>query len=260
VRFAISVVLTFAPMSEETKVEAYVDGSYIDGSVGYGAVILQRGEILHQCCGGVPPDKAAGTRQVAGELVAVGKVLLWCKEQNIRNIHIYYDYKGIECWATGAWKTNLPLTQNYAKFVKQCIAEGYRITWHKVKSHTGNHWNDQADALAKAGALKQDPNAPLPTAPTNPPPTAEIHNPLTEEAERKCKKFAVFLAERNIEAIYDRIYNNMYARLKITLPNETAFFDLYNTKKKPLQPYLHHFSDATMQERILRFWEAFNRN
>ena len=249
------------------KVDIYVDGSYIEGKVGYGAIILNEGEVITQFCGGVSPERAENTRQVAGELVGVGKALQWCKENDVKDIHIYYDYKGIECWATGKWKANLNLTQNYARFMKQFMIEGYRITFHKVKSHSGNRWNEAVDQLAKAGALGLDPNDPTQTVPSAPASSAApavkktentTPNPKTEEARHKALKFASYLRERNIEAIYDQIYNDMYARLKITMPHGTAFFDLYNTKNKPLVPYLHNFKkEGEMKNRIERFWNEF---
>ena len=59
---------------------------------------------------------------------------------------------GIEMWATGRWKTNNPLTTNYAKRMKEA-SKKIRIDFHKVKAHSGIAYNDRADALAKKGTL-----------------------------------------------------------------------------------------------------------
>ena len=59
---------------------------------------------------------------------------------------------GIEMWATGGWKTNNPLTTNYAKRMKE-VSKQLRIDFHKVKAHSGIAYNDRADALAKKGTL-----------------------------------------------------------------------------------------------------------
>lgn len=134
---------------ENTGISIYVDGSYIDGRVGYGLVILRAGEVVFEYYGRVDNREYVSARQVAGELVAVGKAIQWCRNNAVVTADVYYDYAGIEAWATGRWKTNQELTVNYAAFVRTC---GVALRWHKVKSHTGDRWNDYADELAKRGA------------------------------------------------------------------------------------------------------------
>ena len=129
--------------------EIYVDGSFINGATGYGAVVLRDGEVVDELSGAVDASEVNDTRQVAGELAAVKEALNWCLEHSVKEVSIYYDYLGIEKWATGQWKRNQPLTKEYARFVGACPI---RIHWHKVDSHTGNRWNDRADLLAKQGA------------------------------------------------------------------------------------------------------------
>jgi ribonuclease HI len=127
-------------------IEAYVDGSYKDGKTAWAAVIVKDEKLCEELSGLVDEEEVAGTRQVAGEVKAVEEVLCWCKAQKITGIRIYYDYAGIECWANGAWKANLPLTQNYRAYVRN---SGIRIEWVKVKSHTGVKFNERADKLAR---------------------------------------------------------------------------------------------------------------
>ncbi|QPC81536.1 hypothetical protein G4Y79_17835 [Phototrophicus methaneseepsis] len=129
---------------------AYVDGAHIDGFVGYGAVVLHEGKEVARFSGRITEDTEA--RQVAGELMAAMTVLDWCAQEGVQTITIIYDYKGIEKWATGEWKTNQPLTKRYAAFTKKSPV---KVTWHKVKSHTGVRWNEVADQLAKKGALQR---------------------------------------------------------------------------------------------------------
>ena len=127
-------------------VEAYVDGSYREGKVGWGAVIVKNGELYGEFSGVMNDDEVQGTRQVAGELRAVEETLFWCKEQKVSEISIYYDYAGIREWVTGAWKAKKEVTQKYRDHVRSC---GIKITWVKVKSHSGNKFNDKADSLAR---------------------------------------------------------------------------------------------------------------
>src|SRR5690606_17105641 len=78
------------------------------------------------------------------------RVMAWCTEHNVSEIEIFYDYNGIEMWATGAWQANNPATKQYQQYMNEIDVT---IQWHKVKSHTGNYWNDVADELAKKAAL-----------------------------------------------------------------------------------------------------------
>jgi ribonuclease HI len=136
--------------------QLYVDGSWMDGEVGYGAVLVLHNpsadQVLQEWHGHVPEPHTEGTRQVAGELFAVGVALRWCREQRLQDVHVYYDYEGIGAWAEGRWKAKLSLTQRYRDFVAEIRSTGMRLHWHKVAAHTGVKWNDRADALAKAGA------------------------------------------------------------------------------------------------------------
>jgi ribonuclease HI len=127
------------------NIEAYVDGSYRDGKVGWGAVILKDGKPFEELCGIMEEDEVQGTRQVAGELQSVKAVLSWCAEKKVNEVSIYYDYAGVKEWVTGAWKAKKAVTQDYRDYVRAC---GIHIKWFKVKSHSGNKYNDMADELA----------------------------------------------------------------------------------------------------------------
>jgi ribonuclease HI len=136
-----------APPIPAIGYQVYVDGSYVNGKVGYGAVLLNDGQEMQRFSGRVRED--TDTRQVAGELVATMTVLDYCVAQQIPTLEILYDYEGIEKWARGLWKANIALTQRYAAYMRACPI---KIKWHKVRSHSGNAWNDVADQLAKQGA------------------------------------------------------------------------------------------------------------
>lgn len=133
-----------------TPYQAFVDGSYHaqKKTVGYGAVILKDDEELLRLSGRV--NQFTESHQIGGELEATMQVIQWCEENSIPAIDIYYDYKGIEMWATGRWKTEKPISQHYKKAMQ---STNVKVHWHKVKSHTGVHWNEVADNLAKKGTL-----------------------------------------------------------------------------------------------------------
>ncbi|HVG20310.1 MAG TPA: RNase H family protein, partial [Blastocatellia bacterium] len=185
--------------------EIYVDGSYLNGATGYGVVILKDGKVVEELFGPVVDYSASDTRQVAGELFAVEQALRWCEKNSVKEVGIFYDYLGIEKWATGAWKANQAMTQDYAKFVR---ASGVRIRWNKVHSHTGNRWNDRADQLAKKGAG-------LGAA------SAGGGDKSAELLDKK-DRFLEHLMVKGVDAAFDRIYNEQYARILILRDEKTV--------------------------------------
>lgn len=131
---------------DNDDIHAFVDGSYIKGTVGYGLVILKKGIVLTEIKGTVDRLEYRQHHQVGGELVAAVNFFQWCVKNKISRCTIHYDYEGIQKWATGSWKAKKELTQKYQEYVQKLPLD---ITWIKVKSHSGNLWNDRADRLAK---------------------------------------------------------------------------------------------------------------
>lgn len=131
---------------------AYVDGSYNAKTKIFacGVVILHNGEETQFNESFDDPELAA-MRNVAGEINGSMAAMSYCAEHGIKNLHIFYDYAGIEYWCTGAWKTNKTGTIDYKRFYDK-IKNTVNITFHKVKGHSGDKYNDMADALAKAAA------------------------------------------------------------------------------------------------------------
>jgi ribonuclease HI len=230
--------------------QMYVDGSYISGATGFGAVILKDGAVVAELCGPVAATDVNGTRQVAGELRAVEEGLCWCRQHQVTEVEIFYDYYGVEKWATGAWKTNQSLTQGYARAVRE---SGVRTRWRKVAAHTGNRWNERADQLAKQGAraavVARDPDR-------EPQPTTD---PLASELLEKQERFVEFLIVNGIDAAFDRLYNDQFARLLIRDEDEKClgYFDLYHTRRKPFSPYLHAFKDRELKSCLEALWREF---
>ncbi|HKP84585.1 MAG TPA: RNase H family protein, partial [Blastocatellia bacterium] len=221
--------------------QIYVDGSYINGSTGYGLVVLKGGRVVEELCGQVADAEVGGTHQVAGELRAVEEGLKWCEKNGVKEVSIFYDYLGIEKWATGAWKAKQPLTQRYAKLARE---SGVRVRWRKVNSHTGDRWNDRADKLAKKGALSVASVAG----------DTEGVSALLEKKDR----FIEFLMVNGIDAAFDRVYNDQFARVMVLEDEKgVGIFDLYHTKRKPFSPYLHKFKDDELKSEIEGLWKEF---
>ncbi len=129
-----------------SKYSAFVDGSYYKGNVSYGVVILKDNKLVTEISGIVKDQSLTQSRQVGGELMAATKVKDWCIENSIREITIFYDYEGIRKWVTKEWKARKSFTKAYASTMNN---SGLRIHWKKVKSHSGNKWNERADLLAR---------------------------------------------------------------------------------------------------------------
>lgn len=222
--------------------EIYVDGSFEDDAVGYGVVILRNGQVAEELCGAAQTDPAH--RQVGGEIKAVLEALQWCQAHAVKAATIYYDYMGLQAWATGQWKATKPLTQQYAAAVR---AAPIALTWRKVTSHSGVRWNERADQLARQGAASQG----VSSAPTTPAATEQVGRmaALTEKAHA----FIAHLAAQGIQAEFKGIFNGMYARIAAL----GGLFDLYNTARKPFHTYLHSFNRAADKARLEAAWEAF---
>ncbi len=128
---------------------AFIDGSY-DASTGaysFGGVFLLEGK---EYCfkKKYAPDEYSSMRNVAGEIKGAGYILQFAVRRDIKKLHIYYDYIGIEKWYNGQWQAKSPIAVEYVKFV-QSIQNQIEVIFHKVKSHTNNYYNDLADKLAK---------------------------------------------------------------------------------------------------------------
>ncbi|MCX8058583.1 MAG: hypothetical protein N3A58_04120 [Spirochaetes bacterium] len=143
----------------DNEIFIYVDGSYIDGETGYGGVILSpKNIVLYEYYGKINDENIKRLRQIGGEIESVVIGLKWVKE-NIKNykdykIKIFYDYEGLEKWVKGLWKVKNIQTFNYKNEILNFLNENIEIEWIKIKSHSGNKWNDYVDQLAKKGAKK----------------------------------------------------------------------------------------------------------
>ncbi len=161
------------------KIIAYVDGSYNPSinKYAFGCIIVREREgeeseketldtfeaflEEEESCEVVTTLKGSGSnpevakiRNVAGEMLGAMNAVRWARKQGYDALDIYYDYAGIEMWATGKWKAKNEYTQSYAEYMKKSMAE-IDIQFKKVEAHTGNKYNEQADKLAKS-ALESD--------------------------------------------------------------------------------------------------------
>ena len=132
---------------------AFVDGSYNKntGVSGWGGFLVLEDGTEIELSGSTDNPDLTEMRNVAGEIMGCMDAVQAAMGHNLSVLHVYYDYMGIECWVTGAWKANKPGTKAYAVFMQNAIREFQMdIQFHKVAAHTGIPGNERADRLAKA--------------------------------------------------------------------------------------------------------------
>lgn len=135
--------------NEIPRLIIYVDGSYNENTNEYalGAVIIHNGNIIKQSH--KFNNKAAATmRNVAGEIEGAMYAMDYAIAKQEPEVHIYYDYAGIEKWCSGEWEAKNQYTRNYVHHFNE-TSRLTNICFHKVKGHSGNRYNDLADRLAK---------------------------------------------------------------------------------------------------------------
>ena len=135
---------------------AYIDGSYNKHTkyYGYGGFIMHNNNKYIIKGKGNEPNLSK-MRNVAGEIIACKETIKKAIELGIKDIDIFYDYSCIECWATGEYRRNKKETQEYHEFIKS-VKDKININFRKVKGHSGNEGNDEADKIAKEACGVKD--------------------------------------------------------------------------------------------------------
>lgn len=129
---------------------AYVDGSFQKSTMRYsfGAVLLQNDQVIETLSRVGDNPKYQGSWQIAGEVFGALHAIQWAIENNFKKIIIHYDYVGIKHWALGEWRTNKPVSIDYAE-AYQKLAPQIEVEFVKVKAHSGVKYNEMVDQIAK---------------------------------------------------------------------------------------------------------------
>ena len=135
---------------QENTPYAFVDGSYnpVAGVYGYGGFLVAEGK-KYILSGSGSDEEMSSMRNVAGEVLGSMAAIERAIELGLDSLTVYYDYMGIEMWATGAWKRNKSGTIAYHDYV-QSVKDVIKLTFVKVKAHSNIDGNEEADRLAKA--------------------------------------------------------------------------------------------------------------
>ena len=131
------------------EIVAFVDGSYDKSQkkYAYGLIALGLGKEYRDCCEDFEPTMLL-MNNVAGEILGAETAMEYCISNNVKKLKLYYDYEGIEKWATGAWQCKKTGTQAYKAFYDS-ICDKLTVEFYKVDAHTGVFYNELADNLAK---------------------------------------------------------------------------------------------------------------
>jgi len=148
--------MSAAPAPESTDdhagdaASAYIDGSFSNATkeFSYGIVLFYKDMEIRLSEKFFDPGSSE-MRNVAGEIKGAEKAMRYCVEKGISSLDIYHDYEGVARWCTGEWKANKPGTKAYKAFYDS-LSGRLSVTFHKVKGHSGNTYNDAADKLARA--------------------------------------------------------------------------------------------------------------
>lgn len=225
----------------------YVDGSYKEGYVGYGYIVLKDGEKIKEERGLVTERVDSSSHQVGGELNAVQKALLWCQERGIKKVSIHCDLEAIIYWAKGIYKAKIPLTRNFKSFIDSCTIE---ITWHKVQAHSGEPFNEEVDRLAKEGASLGEEREEKRGE--------EEIDPSLTRLEEMAHRFGQYLIDKGITVEEKGLFNHNCAKLLLHQEERRlGHFNLYSTKKKGLVPRYHEILHEEDREIIAHYWDDF---
>lgn len=137
------------PAKKIVKGEAYCDGSYNAKTkvYGYGVLLKINGKTEEFKGKGKITEKAT-MRNVAGEIDGAKRAVNEAINRGVTDLTLYYDYDGIEKWATLKWARNKKWTIEYSKFM-QTQMKKINIRFVHVTGHSGNKGNERVDKLAK---------------------------------------------------------------------------------------------------------------
>ncbi len=138
--------------SEEGIYSFFVDGSYnkFTKKIGYG-VVCYKDEIIHTFYKALTDKEMAlykSSLNVAGEIFGTLYSIKYALEQKFTKIKIYFDYEGIEKWATKSWDAKSDIAVFYVNKI-QDIKDKIQIKFQKVRAHVNIEFNEIADQLAK---------------------------------------------------------------------------------------------------------------
>lgn len=130
---------------------AFVDGSYNakTNTYGWGGFLIDQFGNKHILNGSGKDTELSKMRNVAGEILGASDAIQTALKLGMGWLTIYYDYEGIEKWATGKWRAKKKGTMDYMALTKSATKSGLKLYFKHVKAHSGVPFNEEADNIAK---------------------------------------------------------------------------------------------------------------
>lgn len=144
-------------------IEIYTDGSSLGnpGPGGWGVVVVSQNKIIKEIAGG-EKDTTNNKMELTGVIEAL-KYLINLKDlEAIIFTDSAYVLGGVTSWINNweknGWKTanKKPVLNKelWLELVSLSRKLGDKISWRKIKGHSGHIYNDKADELATTYAIK----------------------------------------------------------------------------------------------------------
>ncbi|MHC1719476.1 MAG: viroplasmin family protein [Clostridiaceae bacterium] len=136
----------------EDCLHIYVDGSFSTESERYAyAFVAVRNNVIVNIENGISKDNSKKQlRQIAGELEAAYRAVLYAYSQGEKKVAIFYDYAGISHHALGTWERKDESSRKYHEVMNRLMSEkGMEIIFVKTDGHSGDIYNEMADNFAK---------------------------------------------------------------------------------------------------------------
>lgn len=152
---------SFEEQHKQNEIIAYVDGSFDKdkGLCGSGIVFLKnKDQLVPNLTKSFNTYDKYNMWNIQGECEACLKAIRLAIGKGYDKIVIHYDYQGIESWVKKIgdkreWKARNDYTKGYVKQFDE-LSKKIDIKFVKVKGHSGDKWNDEADRLARASLGK----------------------------------------------------------------------------------------------------------
>lgn len=138
--------------SDTDTLVAYIDGSYVKQIttryVGAGIVLIHP-ETNDKETYSFKIAQAIELGNVAGELAASMHAMKMARDKGYKKLKLHYDYNGCEKWLNNEWQPKNKYTKLYKTFYEKKIRPYLDVEFIKVKSHSKDLYNDEADMLAR---------------------------------------------------------------------------------------------------------------
>jgi len=135
----------------ECAIKLYTDGSYDKYTKRYAwaYVLISNDNRLVDFDAGAESASDDNMWQVSGEIKGVVNGLTQADKLGYDSVNVDYDLVNLQKWGDDEWQAKNPETMNYKQFIGEMRDSGMKIVFTKIKSHTGNEFNEVCDMLAK---------------------------------------------------------------------------------------------------------------